>query len=91
MVFEWLASALSSVFSWFVSWAPAPPVPSFFDDAAAATSQLGDLFAELSPWFPVGLVALILAAWAVALAAGIAIKLGRILLSFITLGGGSAA
>ena len=91
MVTESLIGVLSGVFTWLLGWIPAPDVPAFFDDASSGIQSISELLGSVSVWIPVGLVALVLAAWAATWATGVLIKLARIVLSLFTAGGGSAA
>lgn len=86
-VLQWLASALSALLGVF----PRPTLPGWF---GAVPSWLPDAIGQankMGSWFPLDAirnsVALLLLLWGVALA----IRIARIVLSFLTMGGGSAA
>lgn len=83
----WISSALAFV----VENLPAPQVPEWLSgfsmEAASATASVG----YMGNWVPVPLLAAIGTVVAAAWAAGLIMKIGRIVLSFFTAGGGSAA
>lgn len=91
MVTERLIDLVAGFASFVIGLVPAPGVPAFFTDATNAASSVGDLFASVSVWFPLGLVAAVLTAWALTWGVGVSIKVVRIVASFFTAGGGSAA
>lgn len=91
MVTNSILNILSGIWSWFIGMLPAPSVPDWFTAADSGLHQLAQALGSVSAWIPVGLIGLVLATWATAWAAGAFIKIARIVLSFLTMGGGSAA
>lgn len=91
MVTESLLTLIASFVVWIIEGVPAPEPPEWFGSAAQGIEDIDALLSDMSPWIPVGLIGLILTAWAATLATGIGLKLVRIVASFFTAGGGSAA
>jgi len=81
------STVLELFFSWMVSLCP--PVPSFVGDGFASVGGLYPYLGFLENWVPVPLVvsvgAVLIGAWLSVLA----LKTVRIVLSFLTLGGGA--
>lgn len=82
--------AAAAFWDWLISHLPAMPVPSWFatahDSIAGVVSHIGGL----GRWFPFGVLGTVLATFFLILAAGVAVKVVRIIASFFTAGGGSA-
>ena len=70
---------------------PTVPVPGWLTGNSSAFVQVFAFADSMSVWFPGSLVLTILAAYLSIRAVGLAIKVARIVASFLTGGGGSAA
>lgn len=70
---------------------PHVPVPSWLDGSNSAFGVVFQDAGLMSVWFPTTLAVTVLGAVLTIWAAGFAIKIARIIASFLTLGGGSAA
>jgi len=89
MVTEWFANAMSSVLQWLVAGIPLPPPPDWFGDAASFFTMVGTYMAWFQPWAPVSLVLAIMGLWVITFTLSIGLKLARMVLSFVTFGGGA--
>lgn len=87
LVLDWWASAIAFI-GGLIS---LPPVPSFLADLPGYVSTAASYVASTGVWIPWALMGTVIGVWAVCLAAGLAVKVVRIVASFLTLGGGSAA
>lgn len=67
------------------------PPPGWFFEASAGIDQINVMLSSMTVWIPVGLLSGVLTVWLATLLAGWGLKLGRIVLSLFTAGGGSAA
>ena len=67
-----------------------PPVPAWVNDGAGMISTVLGYATALGNWVPLPVFGVVVAAVVVCLVAGLAIKLARIVASFVTLGGGGA-
>lgn len=90
-----ITAAIMSLMTWLVKTAASlidlPRVPDFFGELAGYAATVGGYVASTGAWFPWGLLVAVIAAYGVCLLAGLAVKLARIVASFLTAGGGSAA
>lgn len=90
-----ITGAIVSWFGAFIGWLGSllslPTPPAFLGDLAGYVATAAGYVASTSVWMPWSVMVAVLAAWAVCLAAGFAVKLVRIVASFLTAGGGSAA
>lgn len=91
MVTEWIMSAFAAVVSTVLGWIVLPEVPAFIGEAPAFISEVGTYLHGTGAWIPWGLLGSVVAAVVVAFGVMVTIKLVRIVASFLTLGGGSAA
>jgi hypothetical protein len=87
LVVHWWASFV--VFIGGLVTVPAPPA--FLGQLAGWVTTARSYVASTDVWLPWPLAVAVLAAYAGSLLAGLAVKLVRIIASFLTLGGGSAA
>jgi hypothetical protein len=91
MITEALMSVLSGFVNSVLGSLPTIPVPTWLSDLSSGVSTIAGYGAGLGVWMPVPLivsvVTTVVAAWLVAFG----IKIARIVASFLTLGGGSAA
>ncbi|MFT4088780.1 MAG: hypothetical protein QM658_16820 [Gordonia sp. (in: high G+C Gram-positive bacteria)] len=78
---EWVGSAVAAL---------VPPVPSWLVTLIDGIGTVVGYMAQAGMWFPVELLAVCLVVVVGATAAGLGIKLVRIIASFVTLGGGGA-
>lgn len=91
MVTNFLINTLAGLVQWVIGLFPTFSTPGFFSQAASAISSIGTQVSSVGAWLPIGLIGAVVTAWAVTFAAGVAIKVIRIIASYFTLGGGSAA
>jgi hypothetical protein len=91
MITEALMSVLSGFVNAVLGSLPVIPVPTWLSDLSGGVSTIAGYGAGLGVWMPVPLIVAVistlLAAWLIAFG----IKVARIVASFLTLGGGSAA
>jgi len=83
--------AFTSMVRVVLGWVPTVTPPAFLSDAGGFLSTAGEWVGDTSAWIPWPFVGAVLLAWVVAIGAMVAIKGVRIVASFLTLGGGSAA
>lgn len=91
MVTEWVMTAFFTVWGWFWAAIPDPPeVP--WTDIGTASDSFFSAIADLLPWaetfVPIHLAVTFLGLWLAGWAIAITVKIGRIVLSLLTLGGG---
>ena len=90
-----VTQGIVAAYAWFVallgSFVNFPAVPSFVSEAAGFASTIGGYVASTGSWIPWPIMSATLAAYGVCLAAALLVKTARIIASFVTLGGGSAA
>lgn len=89
MIVNWFLGVLQTVVHGLLSLMPTVAVPSWLQDS----SSIGWLVQQvnaLSNWFPVGLAVTVFGAVLTCVGVGFAIKVVRIVASFVTAGGGSA-
>lgn len=93
MVIDWLLDllndAVTKLFSLIASAVPSPPA--WLSDGANMISTVVQYAGEFDSWVPMSIAGPIVVIVPVCLVAGLIIKVARIVLSFFTLGGGSAA
>lgn len=91
MITDYLIKWFADLTHVLLGWLPAVPVPSWLGDADGLMGTVFGYAGSMGVWFPVPLAVTvtgaILAAWGI----GFAVKAVRIVASFFTLGGGSAA
>ncbi len=90
MVFDAIVEALAGLLTWLAGLLPTGSVPAWFASTSASLNTWLGLTAGLGAWMPVGLMLQVFAAFLLSLVAGFAIRLVRIIASFLTAGGGSA-
>lgn len=92
MIWDWLMNWVADQVVWLGEQLATmvPPVPSWLAQLPGHISTVTSYFAQAGHWFPVELIAPVLVVVVGAWVAGLAIKLIRIVASFVTLGGGGA-
>lgn len=91
MIIEWLLGALSFVVEHIFSVMPNIPVPGWFTGSLQALHGLFAAAMTMGVWIPIPLALSVMALLFTAMFGGAVIKLVRIIASFLTAGGGSAA
>lgn len=91
MVTEAVLGVLASIVAWIGSNLGVPSPPAFLTDLPGYVATAASYLASTGAWFPWSLVLTIATAHAAVLLAALAVKVFRIVASFLTLGGGSAA
>lgn len=91
MVTDALLDLLRSIVSALLGTLPLVTVPSWLASGSAAASDIAAMGSGLGVWIPAGLIMTVTGALLAAWLAGFAVKGVRIVASFLTLGGGSAA
>jgi len=90
-----IADAVISVFVWIikavVGLLPTGAAPAWLDDGAGYMAEIFGLVSGLGAWVPVSLAVTVVAAVLACVVIGFLIKVIRIVASFLTAGGGSAA
>ena len=91
MIIKWFLELIVGLINWLLSLLPVFTVPPWMGDVAGVVGTVFGFADSMSAWFPAALVftvaGTVLTVWAVSLA----IKIARIVASFFTAGGGSAA
>lgn len=92
MIWEWLFRQVVDLMTWLGAQLAAlvPAVPSWLTSLPGMISTVVGYISIAGAWFPVELLAPVLLLVVGTYAAGVAIKLIRIVASFLTLGGGGA-
>lgn len=79
----------------FVSWLGGlivlPTVPTFFGDLAGYVTTAASYVYGTGAWMPWTVMVTVIGVWATCLVVALTVKVVRIVASFLTLGGGSAA
>lgn len=91
MVTDWLIELFASLVGTILSWMPTFPVPEWLSSADGALATVLTYAGSMGAWFPSGLAVTVALAILAAYVVGFGIKIVRIIASFVTLGGGSAA
>lgn len=90
-----ITDALVGWWASFVGWAGAlvtlPAPPAFLGQIGGFASTAGSYVGSTGAWMPWTLLGTVIGVWAACLLAGLIIKGVRIVLSFLSAGGGSAA
>lgn len=91
MIFDLVVSVLAGVVAWLATLFGSLTLPSWWLDVRGQIQQLSDQAAGFGAFVPMGTVVAAAGFVVACLAAAMVIKLVRIVASFITAGGGSAA
>ncbi len=91
VIIQWCLAALAAVFDKVFTAMPPLPVPAWFTGAGDAISGLFGDAVTMGVWIPIPLALNVALTLFAAMFGGAAIKLARIIASFLTAGGGSAA
>lgn len=91
MIVEWALTAVGWVVNNIFSVMPDIPVPSWFTSAGTALAGLFGAAGSMGVWIPIALALNVMGVLFAAMFGGALIKLARIIASFLTAGGGSAA
>jgi hypothetical protein len=91
MVTEALMGVLGGLVHAVIGSLPTVPVPDWLSAGSAGVSTIAGYGSGLGVWLPVSLIITVLGALIAAWLTGFVIKVARIVASFLTLGGGSAA
>jgi len=91
MVTEWFLEVLAGFVTWFLDLWPDITLPTWVDDAAGYIAEGLTFFAGMSSVLPIGAMVSALAFLLAVSAVAIGIRVLRIIASFFTGGGGSAA
>lgn len=86
-----LLDMLKSLIGGLLGTLPTIAVPSWLSSASGSASEVAAMGAGLGVWIPAPLIMTVAGALLLAWLAGFAVKGVRIVASFLTLGGGSAA
>lgn len=90
MIVEWFLSVAAGLWEGLCGSLPAVPVPTWVSGGASSVASVLGTAAQLGNWVPLELFGVVVLAVTVCLLAGLAIKVARIVASFVTLGGGGA-
>lgn len=91
MIVQWFMTAMQAVFDKVFSVMPALDPPAWFTGAGTALSGLFSAAASMGVWIPIPLALNVMGVLFASMFGGAIIKLARIVASFLTAGGGSAA
>lgn len=91
MVSKGLLDFWASAVAWIGGLIHLPAVPSFFSDVPGYIATASTYVASTDVWIPWTLLSTVIGAWAVCMGVALTIKLVRIVASFLSAGGGSAA
>jgi hypothetical protein len=91
MVTDAILGWLASFVGWIGSNLGLPDPPAFLTDLPGYVATASQYVAGTGAWFPWALVITIVGIWATVLLVSLSVKVFRIIASFLTLGGGSAA
>lgn len=91
MITEALMSVVTGLVSVLLGSLPVVPVPGWLSDLSSGVSSIAAAGSGLGVWLPVPLIVAVITTVFGAWIIGFGIKLARIVASFLTLGGGSAA
>ncbi len=90
MITQWLLDALVTVFSWLCSNFPTFTVPDFLSSVQSGIASINGDISGMDAWIPLSDAVAVTLAVVGVFAAALAIKVLRIVASFLTLGGGGA-
>lgn len=91
MIVQWALQAVGALVHAIFTVMPNLPVPAWFTGSEAAITTLFTDATSMGVWIPIPLALNVAAVLFTALMGGALIKLARIIASFLTAGGGSAA
>lgn len=91
MVTKWILDWFAAGIAWLGGLLDVPGPPAFITSIPGYIADASQYLAGTGPWIPWAVIVTVLAAYAVCVVAGVALKVARIVASFMTLGGGSAA
>ena len=91
MIVEWALNAVGWVVGNIFSVMPDIPVPDWFTGAGSTLAELFGAAGSMGVWIPIPLALNVMGVLFSAMFGGALIKLARIIASFLTAGGGSAA
>lgn len=90
VILDAILSVLAAVVGWVASLFPSAAPPAWFVNLSDTFQGLLNQFGTMGTWMPTNLAVLVFGAWIACVGIGFAIKLVRIIVSFVTVGGGSA-
>jgi len=90
VIIEWLLSLMAGAWEGLCAALPAVPVPAWVSAGSGSVASVLGMAAQLGNWIPLELFGVVVLAVVACLLAGLAIKVTRIVASFVTLGGGGA-
>lgn len=91
MITEWLLTVGQTILHALLSVLPTVTAPTWLTDTTGAAATVFSAAGSMGVWFPAPLLLTVLAGLLTLWVAGFAIKLVRMVASFFTAGGGSAA
>jgi hypothetical protein len=91
MIIDSIVNIIVSFLSWIIDGLPSTDQPSWFTDALGVAESVFGFANSMSVWFPVNLVLLVVSSLIAVNLVSFGIKIVRIIASYLTLGGGSAA
>ena len=91
MVIDAIISVLAGFVAWLVALISVPESPAFLGDLQGYLDTASGYVTGTGQWIPWPIMVGIFAAWGISIVAMVSIKGVRIVASFLTLGGGSAA
>lgn len=91
MITSWLLGLITGFIAWAVSLLPTWDPPAWLLTAEVTFRNAIEGVSAMGYWLPIGAMGTVAAAVLAAMALGLAIRITRIVLSFLTAGGGSAA
>lgn len=91
MIIKWLLDVVTGFLGWVVGLLPSVSIPVWMSTTVPnAITTIGGYISSIDVWLPFSDAGIAVAFVVVALAAAVAIKIVRIVASFVTAGGGSA-
>lgn len=91
MITGWLLDLLAGAWAWLCESVPAPSQDGWVADIPGAVTYIADLVGGLGAWVPLPLIVGIIGTLGIVWGSASGLKLGRMVLSLFTGGGGSAA
>ena len=91
MVTDAVVGWAASFVAWIGGLVSLPAVPTFLSSLGGYVGTASSYVTGTGVWMPWSLLVTVIGAWAVCLLAALVVKVVRIIASFLTLGGGSAA